>query len=167
MAAMGNLLIKDDAASPVEYTFKPVTDRDGSPYWRTSIAGVPLEGQMRFRLTEEQLKDGNWKRTAKLEVPVMETLGASGTSAGYVAPPKVAYVETHIYTHFSNRRSTVAEAHIRLWLRCHGRRLRGCQRTGPHSLTFICGTFCQRRRIVARCLCSSGGSSKRRRASHQ
>jgi hypothetical protein len=109
MAAMGNLLVKDDAASPVEYTFKPVTDKDGSPYYRTSIAGVPLEGQMRFRLTEEQLKDGNWKRTAKLEVPVMETLGASGTSAGYVAPPKVAYVETMIFTHFSNRRSTVAD----------------------------------------------------------
>lgn len=109
MANMTNLLIKDDAASPVEYTFKPVTDKDGSPYWRTSISGVPLEGQMRYRLTEEQLKDGNWKRTAKLEVPVMETLGASGTSAGYVAPPKVAYVETLITTHFSNRRSTVAD----------------------------------------------------------
>jgi hypothetical protein len=64
---------------------------------------------MRFRLSEEQLKDGNWKRTAKLEVPVMETLGASGTSAGYVAPPKVAYVETMIFTHFSNRRSTGAD----------------------------------------------------------
>lgn len=109
MGAMTNLLVKDDAASPVEYTFKPVTDKDGSPFWRTSIAGVPLEGQMRLRLTEEQLKDGNWKRTAKLEVPVMETLGASGTSAGYVAPPKVAYVETMIFTHFSNRRSTVAD----------------------------------------------------------
>jgi len=82
LGAMTNLLVKDDAASPVEYTFKPVTDKDGSPYWRTSISGVPLEGQMRYRLTEEQLKDGNWKRTAKLEVPVMETLGASGTSAG-------------------------------------------------------------------------------------
>jgi hypothetical protein len=109
MAAMGNLLVKDDAASPVEYTFKPISDKDGSPYYRTSITGVPLEGQMRFRLTEEQLKDGNWKRTAKLEVPVMETLGASGTSAGYVAPPKVAYTETMIFTHFSNRRSTVAD----------------------------------------------------------
>lgn len=109
MAAMGNLLVKDDASSPVEYTFRPVTDKDGSPYYRTSVASVPLEGQMRFRLTEEQLKDGNWKRTAKLEVPVMETLGASGTSAGYVAPPKVAYVETMIFTHFSNRRSTVAD----------------------------------------------------------
>lgn len=109
MATMGNLLVKDDAASPVEYTFKPVTDKDGSPYYRTSIAGVPFEGQMRFRLTEEQLKDGNWKRTAKLEVPVMETLGASGTAAGYVAPPKVAYVETMIFTHFSNKRSTVAD----------------------------------------------------------
>jgi hypothetical protein len=106
---MTNLLVKDDAASPVEYTFKPITDKDGSPYWRTSISGVPLEGQMRFRLSEEQLKDGNWKRTAKLEVPVMETLGASGTSAGYVAPPKVAYVETMIFTHFSNRRSTGAD----------------------------------------------------------
>lgn len=109
MAAMGNLLVKDDASSPVEYTFIPVSDADGSPYWRTSIAGVPFEGQMRFRLTEESLKDGNWKRTAKLEVPVMETLGASGTAAGYVAPPKVAYVETFILSHFSNRRSTVAD----------------------------------------------------------
>lgn len=109
MAAMGNLLIKDDAASPIEYTFLPITDKDGSPYYRTSISGVPFEGQMRFRLTEEQLKDGNWKRTAKLEVPVMETLGASGTSAGYVAPPKVAYTETFIFSHFSNRRATVAD----------------------------------------------------------
>lgn len=106
MGAMTNLLIKDDAASPVETTFLPVTDKDGSPFWRASTSGVPFEGQMRFRLTEEQLKDGNWKRTAKLEVPVMETLGASGTSAGYVAPPKVAYVETFILSHFSNRRST-------------------------------------------------------------
>jgi hypothetical protein len=106
---MANLLVKDDAASPVEYTFVPISDADGSPYWRTGVTGVPFEGQMRLRLTEEQLKDGNWKRTAKLEVPVMETLGASGTSAGYVAPPKVAYVETFILSHFSNRRSTVAD----------------------------------------------------------
>jgi len=36
----------------------------------------------------------------------METLGASGTSAGYVAPPKVAYVNTVIITMFADKRST-------------------------------------------------------------
>lgn len=108
MAAMGNLLIKDDATSPAESTLVPVTDTP-SPMWRGSAAGVPFEGQIRFSLTEVKMSDGNYKRTAKLEVPVMETLGASGTSAGYVAPPKVAYTETLILTHFSNRRSTIAD----------------------------------------------------------
>jgi len=39
----------------------------------------------------------------------METLGASGTSAGYVAPPKVAYVDTFIFTMFADGRSTIAD----------------------------------------------------------
>jgi hypothetical protein len=39
----------------------------------------------------------------------METLGASGTSAGYVAPPKVAYVNTSIMTVFADPRSTIAD----------------------------------------------------------
>jgi hypothetical protein len=108
MAAMGNLLVKDDAGTPVEYTFLPVTDTP-IPMWRTNIAGVPFEGQLRYSVLEERLKDGNYKRVTKLEQPVMETLGASGTSAGYVAPPKVAYVETWILSHFSNRRATTAD----------------------------------------------------------
>jgi len=108
MAAMGNLLVKDDAASPVESTLLPITDSP-NPQWRGGAAGVPFEGQIRFSLKEEKLASGDYKRTAKLEVPVMETLGASGTSAGYVAPPKVAYTEVHIYTHFSSRRSTIAD----------------------------------------------------------
>lgn len=86
MPAMTNLLIKDDAATPVEYTFIPVTDTP-YPIWRTAIANVPFEGQMRFSVTQTKLKNGNYKLTGKLEVPVMETLGASGTSSGYVAPP--------------------------------------------------------------------------------
>ena len=39
----------------------------------------------------------------------METLGASGTSAGYVAPPKVAYVTPVIVTMFVDKRSTLAD----------------------------------------------------------
>jgi hypothetical protein len=108
MGAMTNLLVKDDAASPVEFTFKPVSDNP-SPNWRTAIAGVPFVGQHRLTVTEEQLKSGDYKRQMKLELSVMETLGASGTSAGYVAPPKVAYVETVYVTHISSSRSTTAD----------------------------------------------------------
>lgn len=105
MGAMTNLLVKDDATSPVEYTFIAVTDTP-NPFWRTAIAGVPFDGQMRLTCSAETVKSGDRKYTVKLEVPVMETLGASGTSAGYVAPPKVAYVNTFIGTMFAASRST-------------------------------------------------------------
>lgn len=105
MAYMANCLIKDDAATPNEWTFLPVNDTP-VPFWRANAAGIPLEGQPRLTCSAEKLKSGGYKVTAKLEVPVMETLGASGTSAGYVAPPKVAYVTTAIATMFVDRRST-------------------------------------------------------------
>lgn len=108
MAAMTNLLVKDDAATPTEFTFIPVTDTP-VPLWRTSISGVPFEGQHRLTMMDEQLKSGDYKRQVKLELSVMETLGASGTSAGYVAPPKVAYTETVYFTHISNKRATNAD----------------------------------------------------------
>ncbi|DAD51317.1 coat protein [ssRNA phage Gerhypos.3_22] len=108
MAAMANMLVKDDATAPVEYTFKPVTDTP-IPLYRTAIVGVPFEGQMRAWFSEELVKSGAYKRTVKVEIPVMETLGASGTSAGYVAPPKVAYVDTIIFTMFSAARATQAD----------------------------------------------------------
>lgn len=105
MAQMANLLVKDDAATPLEFTFNPITDTP-NPFYRTKVAGVPIDGQPRINFTAEKLKNGQWKITAKLEVPVMETLGASGTSSGYVAPPKVAYVTTAIFTMFVDPRST-------------------------------------------------------------
>jgi len=108
MPAMTNLLVKDDAATPVEYTFVPITDTP-TPLWRTNISGVPIEGQMRSTWTQEKLKNGSYRIVIKTEVPVMETLGASGTSAGYVAPPKVAYTLTAITTIFADRRSTIAD----------------------------------------------------------
>jgi hypothetical protein len=108
MAAQTNILVKDDAASPVEITLVPNSD-SGPSTWRAAVAGVPFEGQIRLSLSDEQLKSGDYKRTVKLEVPVMETLGASGTSAGYVAPPKVAYTEQFYVTHISNRRATTAD----------------------------------------------------------
>jgi len=108
MAAMTNLLVKDDANPLVEMTFVPITDTP-EPLWRTQLASVPFEGQMRLTQSVVKQKNGSYKITVKLEVPVMETLGASGTSAGYVAPPKVAYVTTAILTLFADRRSTIAD----------------------------------------------------------
>lgn len=106
MSAMTNLLVKDDASTRVELTFVPVTDTP-KPLWRTQISGVPFEGQATLELSEEKLKSGDRKYTMKLDVPVMETLGASGTSAGYVAPPAVAYRNTFYGTMIANRRSTI------------------------------------------------------------
>jgi hypothetical protein len=108
MSAMTNILVKDDATSAVEHTLIPITDSP-IPFWRGSLAGVPLEGQPRLYMSSEKVKSGAYKQTLKLEVPVMETLGASGTSAGYVAPPKVAYVNTTIVTMFADARSTEAD----------------------------------------------------------
>ncbi len=108
MGAQTNLLVKDDAATPAEYTFVPVTDTP-VPFWRTASAGVPLMGQMRLYVSAEQLRDGKTKVTEKLEVPVMETLGASGTSAGYVAPPKVAYTNQFFLTTIIDPRSTAED----------------------------------------------------------
>jgi hypothetical protein len=108
MPAMTNLLVKDDAASPKEWTLVPVTDTP-NPSWRANDTTLPLEAQPRFTETVERLKSGSYKITAKLELPVLETLGASGTSLGYVAPPKVAYVTTCIFTMFADGRSTAID----------------------------------------------------------
>jgi hypothetical protein len=108
MGAMTNILVKDDAATPKEWTLVPVTDTP-NPQWRGSDASIPVDGQPRLTVSQERVNSGAYKLTAKLEVPVMETLGASGTSAGYVAPPKVAYVTTCIFTMFADGRSTIAD----------------------------------------------------------
>lgn len=108
MGAMTNILVKDDAATPKEWTLMPITDTP-NPHWRANDAGIPLAGQPRLTESTEPLKSGDWKITAKLEVPVMETLGASGASSGYVAPPAVAYVVPIITTMFAPARSTAAD----------------------------------------------------------
>jgi len=108
MSTMTNILVKDDAAAPKEWTLVPVSDTP-IPNWRANDAGIPLAGQPRLWASTELLKSGDYKVTSKLEVPVMETLGASGSSAGYVAPPAVAFVTTVITTMFCSPRSTTAD----------------------------------------------------------
>lgn len=108
MPAMTNILVKDDAATPKEWTLKPVSDNP-SPTWRSTDLTVPLIGQPRLSGSIEQQKNRDYKITAKLELPIMETLGTAGTSGGYQAPPAVAYVVPVIVTMFAPERSTVAD----------------------------------------------------------
>lgn len=108
MANMVTFVQNDDSNPLITHTFVPVTDTP-NPYWRGSNPVTPLEGQVRLTASVEQQKNGSYKITTKLEVPVMETLGASGSAAGYVAPPKVAYTNVAIFTMFADRRSTIAD----------------------------------------------------------
>jgi len=108
MAASTNILVKDDANPLVEYTLVPVAQ--DPPTWRAQVTGVPINGQITVQeLQNQQLPDGNWRRVLKINVPTMETLGASGTSAGYVAPPKVAYTTPYTVTVIQNQRATTAD----------------------------------------------------------
>lgn len=108
MGQMTNILVKDDANPAVEQTLVPITDTP-NPLWRANASGVPIEGQIRCTFSEELMKNGSYRIQIKTEVPVMETLGASGSSSGYVAPQKVAYVNTAFMTMFANKRSTTAD----------------------------------------------------------
>lgn len=109
MSSMANILLKDDAATPVETTFSPVTDTP-HPLWRGQTAGIPFDGQPTVEvMANERQKSGAYRRVLKVNVPVMETLGTDGTSAGYQAAPKVAYNETFIVTQYSSGRSTTAD----------------------------------------------------------
>lgn len=107
MATMTNILVKDDATTPKEWTFIPVTDSP-FPQWRTNDPTLPIIAQLRFSQSIDKTKTG-MKITQKLEVPVLETLGASGTALGYVAAPKVAHVLTYINTCFCDDRSTSSD----------------------------------------------------------
>ncbi len=105
MAQMANILIKDDSNPLVEFTLVPVTAN--RPKWRAQVVGVPVEGQITVELLANQrLADGSYRRVLKLEVPELETLGTAGTSAGYVAPQKVAFVTPLTLTIVQNARAT-------------------------------------------------------------
>lgn len=108
MAQATNILIKDDSNPLVEFTLVPISNN--RPKWRAQVSGVPIDGQVTVeQLQNVQLKDGSYRRVLKLTVPVMETLGASGTSAGYVAPPKVAYRIPFTVTTIQDSRATTAD----------------------------------------------------------
>lgn len=108
MADQKNILLQDDNDATV--TLYPVLGefQGRGLIWRSNIAGVPVDGQVRLTVTQTPLAKGGFKVTEKLEVPKMETLLESSAS-GYPAAPKVAYVDTRITSTFSTNRTTTAD----------------------------------------------------------
>lgn len=134
MSTQDNIIVKDDAATPVSTTLIPVSSSDTSAEWRGNNPLIPLIGQIRLSVLVEKVKVGH-RVVMKTEVPVMETLGASGTSAGYVAPPKVAYVITVITTMFVDPRSTATDRANAL--KIHECAVQGASATAGTGLTGI------------------------------
>lgn len=106
MADMNNVLLQDDEDSTV--TLIPISNADKNLVWRSNAASVPIDGQARLTMTWDRLKSGDFRLSAKLEVPVMESIGTSAAS-GYVAAPKVAFVMVGIFTLFVPSRSTIED----------------------------------------------------------
>lgn len=116
MSAFGNLVVRDDAATPVDYTLYPtgsmrllVPSRNAAlAEWAGANSAVPDKGQLRASSGRDLLKSGDKRTWFKFEVPVMEV--ASGTTpGGYAAAPAVAHTLTFIMTAFTSPRATQQE----------------------------------------------------------
>lgn len=109
MSAIANVVAFDGEAVPVSHTFKPVFVRNENgkqvATYRESVNGVPLEAQPLLTLTQETLKSGVSKLTARLSMGVMESVSGQN-AAGYTAPPKVAYTVQGECVIFAPGRST-------------------------------------------------------------
>lgn len=111
MSAQANITVFDGAATPVTHTLvgegiERLEDGSLVASWKESLAGVPDYAQIRATMTKRKLKSGVFRVTCRVEVPVMESISGQN-SAGYTAPPKVAYVDTTEMIGFYSERSVV------------------------------------------------------------
>jgi hypothetical protein len=116
MSAQANITVFDGAATPVSHTLvgegiERLEDGTLVARWKESLAGVPDYAQIRATMTKRKLKSGVFRVTTRVEVPVMESISGQN-SAGYTAPPKVAYVDTTEAVGFYHERSVVTSRRL-------------------------------------------------------
>jgi hypothetical protein len=91
MSAIAAFSVDDGQATPVSHTFNPI--QTVPPLWKENgDATVPVIGQnvVTVRLKDAAGSSGINRLTIAMAVPVLET-PTGGSSAGYTAPPQVAY----------------------------------------------------------------------------
>lgn len=93
MPAMANVLLRSDVDGTTDHTFFPVKDIP-FPSWRENVSGLPISGQGRIEVQNEDLKDGAKRVNLKVIKPIMEVIPAGTVnSAGVQAAPAVADTE--------------------------------------------------------------------------
>lgn len=115
MAAIATIVAFDGASTPVSHSFVPDSvTRDGDDViavYREQVTTVPVYAQAQLTLRRKRMGSGVWRVSSRLEVPVMESIGAQN-SAGYTAAPKVAYINTKEDVGFFHERSTISERRL-------------------------------------------------------
>lgn len=82
MPQLGNIVLTDRAATPVNHTFTPkgIVDNVGTV---VKSSGVPI-GDPRFSVSMKQNGNGNYKGEIRLAVPVVQTQTINGVSTPVV-----------------------------------------------------------------------------------
>jgi len=115
MAAVGNIVVFDGAATPVSHTLVPISvERIGGKLtvtWREKLASLPDEAQVFAVLTVEKTKAGTVVSTFDVRVPVMESVTGANAS-GYTAAPKVAFTDRNTWVSYAHPRSTVTSRRL-------------------------------------------------------
>jgi hypothetical protein len=112
MGQQANITVFDGASTPVTHTLvgegvERTTEGSLLATWKESAAGVPDYAQIRATQSKRKLKTGIWRVAMRAEVPVMESVSGQN-SAGYTAPPKVAYTDTVELVGYFHQRSLIA-----------------------------------------------------------
>lgn len=115
MSAQTDITVFDGAATPVSHTLKPngskVVGDEEVAVWREILSTTPYEAQVRLTTRKRLLPSGIMRCQLRVEVPVQEA-PSGGTPEGYVAPPKVAYIDTFDLVQYSSLRSTSSSRRI-------------------------------------------------------
>lgn len=110
MSAIANIVAFDGAATPVSHTFVAESvARDGASViatYKEALVNVPDYAQGRLTIKRTKLGSGVNRVSARVEIPVMESVSGVN-SAGYTAAPKVAYVNAVDVVGFYHERSDI------------------------------------------------------------
>jgi len=112
MSQQANITVFDGAPTPVTHTLvgesvERTQEGANVAKWKESLPGVPDYAQIRVTTKKRKLPSGVFRVSARVEVPVMESISGQNSS-GYTAPPKVAYVDTVEIVGYFHERGTLA-----------------------------------------------------------
>lgn len=116
MSAQANIVAFDGAVAPVSHTFVGLgNEKDPAlgnvAMWREAILANPLYANARITTYSKVLKSGVNRVELRVEVPVMESVGAQNAS-GYTAPPKVAFTDQVSLVGYFHERSGIANRRL-------------------------------------------------------